>query len=430
MNHNAAAAGDMASRSLHGILLRLERTRQGKSQQEVCAGLCVPSYLSKIEHGTAAADPELMAGLFERLSIRCETDESKLEKARQLMEAYYAALSLHAPEGTDIYRRLRAMGEGLAYSSLAVDWLVIEGMQALHDQSASRACAVAGRLMPLEAHMTDRQRGYYCCLKAVYVAEQAEGRKAQDHQAAQEGMIACYQEACRRLDNAFAYVWLASAYFRSGRYTAVHEMESLVTALAVEEGNVFYLAQYYIYKGSAYASLDMEEMMMPCYTRAERLLEHTVWRDALGGVYYNIGATLTALGQYGRAMQYLERVPEGNIARFDLLHKKALVCLRTGRQKQGKAYLERAKECLDKEPQPMLSDRLRYEEAVWETKKGYLDHPAYLDLMLRMMEALKAERPFGFRYFYREQMVEACQRQRKYKLALAFQRELSSKSDK
>lgn len=418
----------MDGRRIPGILLRLERLKQGKGQREVCLGLCVPSYLSKIEHGTVLADAQLVRRLFERLSIQCETDAQKLERAGQLVEAYYQALSLFAPETKDIYRQFRALGEGVAYSALALDWLIIEGMQALNDGSFQRAYDVAARLMPLQEHMDRRQKGYYCCLKAATVFFERSEKNIKDRQEPAETMIACYQEACLCLNNALAYVWLCSAYFKAGRFMAIHEMESRITAMAVEEGNVYYLAQYYIVKGSAYASLDLEPMMMLCYQRAEKFLQNTVWKDSLNIVYYNIGATLTALGQFDRAMRYLERVPEETYDNlFELLHKKALICLRSGRIKPGKAYLERAKECLEKDTMPRLSDWLRYEEAEWETKKNFLDSPEYLDLMLRMMDALKKERGFGFRYFYREQMVAVCERQRKYKLALAYQRELSSK---
>lgn len=36
-----------------GMILRAERIRQGKGQKEVCYGICVVSYLSKIERGSA-----------------------------------------------------------------------------------------------------------------------------------------------------------------------------------------------------------------------------------------------------------------------------------------------------------------------------------------------------------------------------------------
>ena len=413
-------------RYVPGILLRLERMRQGKGQKEVCANLCVPSYLSKIEHGTASADPQLIMRLFERLSIRCETDENKLKEAEQLAEAYYHALSMYAPEIKEIYRRFRALGEGIAYSVFAIDWLVIEGMQALLDGNSERAEAIAERLSAIEKCMSRRQKGFYCCLKAAGIPFRKADENTREQQERTEKIIACYREACLCLDNAFAYVWLCIAYYKSGNFTAVHEMESRVTTVALDEGNVFYLARYYIIKGGAYASLDLEEMMMACYTRAEQLLKYTVWKDKLNIVYYNIGATLTALRQYDKAMQYLKRVPEAAYEnRFELLHKKALIYLRTGRIEQGKSCLKEAKVCLDKNPQAKLSDRLRYEEALWEAEKDFLDRPEYLELMQRLMEALKAEKDFGFRYFYREEMVEACKRQRQYKLALTYQRELS-----
>ena len=38
------------------MILRAERIRQGKGQKEVCYGICVVSYLSKIERGSAEPD--------------------------------------------------------------------------------------------------------------------------------------------------------------------------------------------------------------------------------------------------------------------------------------------------------------------------------------------------------------------------------------
>ncbi len=43
--------------SEEGILLRMERLRQGKEQKEICTGICSVSTLSKIETGKQKADP-------------------------------------------------------------------------------------------------------------------------------------------------------------------------------------------------------------------------------------------------------------------------------------------------------------------------------------------------------------------------------------
>ena len=43
-----------------GMILRAERIRQGKGQKEVCYGICVVSYLSKIERGSAEPDMAIL----------------------------------------------------------------------------------------------------------------------------------------------------------------------------------------------------------------------------------------------------------------------------------------------------------------------------------------------------------------------------------
>ena len=49
---------------LAGAILRMERLRQGMEQKAVCYGLCVPSYLCKIEQGTV---PVSYTHLFDRI---------------------------------------------------------------------------------------------------------------------------------------------------------------------------------------------------------------------------------------------------------------------------------------------------------------------------------------------------------------------------
>ena len=75
--------------------------------------------------------------------------------------------------------------------------------------------------------------------------------------------------------------------------------------MALQEGNLFSLADYYMVKGTAYGCLDMDEMMMDYYGRVISLLENTGWRERLVDIYYNIGATLISLKNYNVALTYL-----------------------------------------------------------------------------------------------------------------------------
>ena len=66
--------------AVEGILLKMERLKQGKGQKEVCYGICVPSYLSKIEHAAVCPEREILAALFDRLDIAYENRASLLAK--------------------------------------------------------------------------------------------------------------------------------------------------------------------------------------------------------------------------------------------------------------------------------------------------------------------------------------------------------------
>ena len=72
---------------------------------------------------------------------------------------------------------------------------------------------------------------------------------------------------------------------------------------------------------------------------------------------------------------------------------------------------------------------LRLEEAMWETKKDYLKNPAYLELMEQLLSVLKEKTPFGYWYFYREQVVSACEKQRLYCKALNYERKFSHEAE-
>lgn len=109
-----------------GALLRLERIKQGKGQKEVCFGICVPSYLSKIEHGTVAADDKILEELFERLGITYVSDEEFCETYQRKIDKYFEQLC-YALDRDTTYAELKEVEDKLLYSRFVADWLLIEG---------------------------------------------------------------------------------------------------------------------------------------------------------------------------------------------------------------------------------------------------------------------------------------------------------------
>lgn len=393
-----------------GTLLKLERTKQNKGQKEVCYGICVPSYLSKIEHGSVTPDEEIVEKLFRRLGIAYEGNRPEFAIYGEEIEKYF--YSLHYRLDTkNQYASLLKHDLQLSYSALAIDWLLVKGLEGE---------PVRPQLKPLRDNMSAKQRAYDTFLRFDEYTDSAE-------------RVLDIEEASGAVNNSFAMLRLCMAYFLHGDYSSIHRMESRIVAMALEEGNTFSLAEYYLLNGSAYACLGMEEMMMTNYNRAIRLLQNTGWKEELWGVYYNIGSTYINLYNYDLALEYLHKSQEmRKTPEFLTLHKLAITYIRSNRLKEGRDYLEQMKEMLLSRQIDTELEHLIYEEALMECQedfpeKAFLADPKYLELLERLITVLKRERHFGFLYFYRDMVVEAYKKQRKYKQALEFEQEISSK---
>ncbi len=387
---------------LAGTILRMERLRQKMEQKAVCYGLCVPSYLCKIEQGVVHPNPELLSALYRRLGIAYTQEEALLHPLEQRLQDYFTKLEY----GLDIqetYAALQAQADTLRHSPLALHWLLVQGFQGE---------AVLPLLEQLKAAMTDRQLALYKLLRC-----------RADPMA--PGALALCQEACQVLSSSYAMMELASLYLLHGDYAAIHRMESRLVAAAVEEGNVYCLADYCFMNATAYACLNQEAMTITYYERCIRLLQNTGWREILGDVHYNLGAMYISLQKYALSLDHLDQAERIQGPSLPLMHKRAIALIRSGRREEALAALTQMEQLLHG-PEITEADRLKYQEACMECQEGYLDDPSYLELLERLMQALKQDYHFGHLYFYRDCMLEACTRQRKYKRALEFEQEISS----
>lgn len=103
-----------------GMILRAERIRQGKGQKEVCYGICVVSYLSKIERGSAEPDMAILKQLFARLEINYETDSAFLTESRKQMDEFFYNLQ-YGLENETVWKKLAGKWDRLLMSPLTID---------------------------------------------------------------------------------------------------------------------------------------------------------------------------------------------------------------------------------------------------------------------------------------------------------------------
>ncbi|MDY3367961.1 hypothetical protein [Zhenhengia yiwuensis] len=374
--------------------------RQGKGQKEICYGICVTSYLCKIEKGQVKADEAIIKKLFTQLGIDYCQDAQLLEEASTLIKQYYEQVHYNLPRTA--FERLKQLEDRLKYSPLGLDYRLICGMQGEAVYEMVKSC---------EGCMTDEQLGIFYLLTPT--------------DRSWEELLEAYEKAYKLLGTSASYYNIMIVLLQLGRYAEIHRRAKICRELAIEEGNTYILAATFLMQGHAYAVLDLDEFMMEYYERGLRLLQNTNWIEdkELETVYYNMGSVFVTTKDYQKALEYLDKV---TVETFMLCQKKALVHIRAGNVEEAQIYLGKMKDYMN-EGEDAKVYAVMYEEAVMEQKKDYLKDPAYLEILERLQNVIKEERHFGYLYFYREQIIDAYSAQKKYKKALAFQKEISSK---
>ena len=383
-----------------GLLLRSERIRQNRGQKEICIGLCVPSYLCKIEKGQAVATKELLTELFKRLGICYETDELFIKNMHLMIKEYFRKY-LYGLDTSQIVHSLVTEEVRLLYSSLRIDYLLIKGLAGDN--------TVIPLLKEIAFGFSKEQEAFYYLLVGMYTEER-------------EKKLSFYGKASEIMHYSYFMLMQGYAYLENSNYTGIHSLEGHLIPTALEEGNIYTMAEYYLLKGTAYGSLDMDEMMLIYYKRAIRMCENTGWAHIKDNAYYNIGAVYLCQNRFAEAKEYLNKVENET---FLLLHKKALLAIRSGDFLNGKEYLKQMKCHLLDEEEGKLK-HLIYQEAVMELEEDFVLNPEYELLLDKLIVELKKHMHFGFLYSFKDVIISTYIAHRKYKKALEFQNEISA----
>jgi HTH-type transcriptional regulator, quorum sensing regulator NprR len=91
-----------------GRIIYYHRKDQGKTQEEVCKGICSITHLSKIENNSKEANLDTLNLLCEQLGISIEIEEKKLQDLKKEINLFYDSIErLHSTKAESIYKSLK-----------------------------------------------------------------------------------------------------------------------------------------------------------------------------------------------------------------------------------------------------------------------------------------------------------------------------------
>lgn len=391
-------------KNISGLLLRYHRLKQNISQEGLCKGICVVSYVSKIEQGKVQPSPEIITALFDRLHITYHHDSAFLamnEKAlHKCIEGLYYGCRDIAFEESVIQRH-----EELLNSPLCAGYLLfLAYMRFREKKDIHKELEELSTLLP---SFSDEQLFYYHYLMGCDHSASFEHCRFHLHEAGK------YQNLCI-LDHA-----LGLLYADIGDYSLSLDYQQSAYRKACDEGHIEVMKYASMHIANCYSNLQAESLMLKYYTQCSHICRFVNDRSLEGIIYYNIGSTYLQWKDYEQGETYLLKSYDlfdemDQEMKFLLLQKLSLLYVENRQPDKGRLYLERMPTYLeqgDTDRYKLLAFiQLRYEP-------DYLQNKQYVEVLETICKGDDKKLFYGIRIFHMMYLVEAYRYHRRYKEA-------------
>lgn len=227
-----------------GSVIKLNRLSQNMSQKALAEGICVSSYLSRIEKGEIIPSEEVINDLFKALDMTYYDDPEFLVQQEALMRTFLEELNFNAfDQSRAIYQEIESQAQKLMSSPLIIDYYVIKlayYCTTRDDETFNQTYAL---LSEMETLMTNHQRFhlhlYYGIDRAKVTAD------------AEEAFFSLYH-AKDFGESGHLYFWLGCCYFKLDNHLKAIAQFEKALRFYVDEGNLISIAGAYEMMGLTY----------------------------------------------------------------------------------------------------------------------------------------------------------------------------------
>lgn len=312
-----------------GHLIKFHRLKQNLSQEGLCKGICVVSYLSKIEQGKVSASSEIVMKLFQVLQIPYTCGESFIREYKQQFHTWFEKYFFD--EEVDVETRLLlSKKDTLLCSALYLDYILFDAYRSM-DDTPSKLDEVS---LFLE-YMNDNQLFLYHILK---------GRQGTKKENELHLKKAALYHHCSIQEH-----YLAQYYMQRKESSLGIKHGNRAYELACDEGTIPMMVFSSTLLGICYANEFRMELMLLYFNRVRRLTKNGGFIAQNVALEYNIGVTYLAAKVFDKAKVHLENALKdcpkmSQISKFLLYHKLALLYIELGEKEVGSTYFQEATE--------------------------------------------------------------------------------------
>lgn len=225
------------NKKIIGSIIKFNRINQNISQRALSRGICVASYLSRIESGDLIPSEEVISIIFNRLGLTFNDSQEFLEKGTNRLKLFFNKLHFNEFDLTnEIFNELEAQENNYITSPLVIDYFLAK---------LARYCSTPNRekfessksLLHSSFELLSPQQKF---LYNFYVGVD-ELNLSQDKSIGKN----LIEEALNYKDNGHCYFWLSYAYRIENNPIKSYDCIKKALDLYVAEGNIISIMSCY-----------------------------------------------------------------------------------------------------------------------------------------------------------------------------------------
>lgn len=243
-----------------GSLIKLNRLNQNMSQMALCEGICVSSYLSKIENGEVIPSLEVIELLFNQLAIDYRCDYEFLVNMNQRFEQFFEELNFNGLIHTaKIFNELEENELELIHSPLIVDYYLIKLAHYCATENRDAYSSAHQSLISVKSLLNTIQRYklyLYQGIDLLYYHHQY------------DDALQYFKLARQELETGRLYEMLAIVNYRRGDFFDAYQNVTEALRRYLQEGNLVSLAGLYEFEALLAYKTGSQVQAIELYQRA------------------------------------------------------------------------------------------------------------------------------------------------------------------
>ncbi len=313
-------------------IIKVNRLLQGKSQREVCDGICTTSHLSKIEQGDTQPSREIIVQFYKKLGLNAELDEAFIENGYDDIVIFFKEFMFNEFDVTNKrFLNLEDDEEKYMASPFVLDYLIAK-MSFCSTQNKKSYSDIKSILSTMTKHMSkDQKYYYYLCLGVVALKGEKDLKRTEQYFTRAKSLLDCGQ----------INYWIGYMYLKNKQ--------------AIE--------------ASQYA-----ERGLRGYFKDANIVGVISTFELLGLIYYSVSEYAAGIRQYEKALEY-SRLAIHSMYEANIKNQIAWGYMRLGNYDKSKTYL--------------VKDRYNSDNTVNSSVTKFVI--AYLQKDIKTMHALKEE---------------------------------------